>query len=303
MPPLAEPEFHVELSDGRRLQVTVDGEPDGPVVIVHAGTPSGAVFHPAWVTDARDRGLRLVGYARPGYGTSTRYPGRTVAEAAGDVAAIADALGVDRFLTWGLSGGGPHALACAALLPDRVVAAASLAGVAPYDADGLDFLAGMGEGNIVEFGVVIREGEAGLRPLVEGELAGLSDISVAELVTQMTPHLSEVDARVVVEHDLGPTMIAQIRDGSRLGPDGWIDDDLAFVQPWGFDVADIRVPVLLRQGRQDLMVPLGHGQWLADHIPGAEVRFDDADGHLSLVTTGMAGVHEWLRQKWDAAGG
>jgi pimeloyl-ACP methyl ester carboxylesterase len=297
---MVDPEFHVELPDGRRLQVTVDGDPNGPVVIIHHGTPSGAVFHPPWVEDAHAKGLRLALYARAGYGTSTRKAGRVVADAATDAAAVADALDAPRFLTWGLSGGGPHALACAALLPDRVVAAATLSGVAPYDAEGLDFLAGMGEGNITEFGIVVEQGEAGIRPLATEELAGMANASVEELVEQMTPFCSAVDIRELRD-GFGATMVAQTYDGSRLGPDGWIDDDLAFVRPWGFDLADIRVPVLLKQGREDLMVPLGHGEWLAAHIPEVDARFADTDGHLTPVTSGIGEVHQWLRDRWDSA--
>jgi pimeloyl-ACP methyl ester carboxylesterase len=295
------PEFHVELPDGRRLQVTTEGDPDGPVLIIHHGTPGGAVFHPGWIESAHAVGLRIVMYARAGYGTSSRHPGRTVADAAADTAAVADALGADRFLTWGMSGGGPHALACAAKLPDRVVATATLAGVAPFDAEGLDFLADMGEGNIAEFGLVLSEGEDGLRPVAAQELAGMSRATVDELVEQMTPHLSAVDAQELRD-GFSHTMLAMVRDGARLGPDGLIDDDLAFVKPWGFDLATIGTPVLLRQGRQDLMVPLGHGEWLAAHIPGVDARFVESDGHLTPVTSGIGEVHRWLRARWDAAG-
>jgi pimeloyl-ACP methyl ester carboxylesterase len=295
------PEFHVELTDGRRLQVTTEGDPDGPVVIIHHGTPGGAVFHPGWVDSAYATGLRIVMYARPGYGTSTRHPGRTVADAAADVTAIADELGAERFLTWGMSGGGPHALACAAQLGDRVVATATLAGVAPFGADGLDFLAGMGDGNIAEFGLVLSQGEAGLRPMVTDELAEMAKASVDELVEQWTPFLSAVDAQEMRD-GFGHTMIAMTRDGSRLGPDGWIDDDLAFVRPWGFDLGAISTPVLLKQGRQDLMVPLSHGEWLAANIPGVDARFAETDGHLTPVTSGIGEVHQWLRAQWDGAG-
>jgi pimeloyl-ACP methyl ester carboxylesterase len=296
---VADPEFHVELADGRRLQVTTEGDPGNPLVIIQHGSPGGAVLHPGWFDSAARHGLRLAVYARPGYGTSTRRAGRRVVDAAVDAAAVADALGAQRFLTWGMSGGGPHALACAALLPDRVVAAASLAGVAPYDAEALDFLAGMGEGNIAEFALVVDEGEAGIRPLATQELAALSRASVDELVAQMAPHLSAVDAKLMRD-EFGPTLSAQVRDGGRVSPDGWIDDDLAFVEPWGFDLGSIRVPVLICQGRQDQMVPLGHGHWLAEHVPGATGWFGDDDGHLTMITTGIDRVHEWLRGRWAA---
>ena len=270
----------VELPDGRTLQIAEGGAPDGVLVIVHHGTPGGAVLDPAWERDAVTNGLRLVTYARPGYGTSTRAPGRRVSDAAADVAALADVLGAERFLTWGASGGGPHALACAALLPGRVVAAASLAGVAPYDADGLDFMAGMGEGNIEEFGLVVREGEAGIRPLAERETAGLLGITHEQLAEQMDAFVTETDA-AMMRGPLGEWLLASFRAGLATGADGWVDDDLVFVAPWGFAVSDIGVPVLVVQGRQDVMVPFGHGEWLAATIPGAEAWLTDHDGHTT----------------------
>src|SRR5207247_7425926 len=117
--------------DGRPLGLTTAGAADGPVVLAQQGTPmTGLLFEPH-VRDAEERGIRLVSYDRPGYGGSTAAPDRSVADAAADVRAIADALEVEQLAVWGISGGGPHALACAAILPDRVVAVASLASVAP----------------------------------------------------------------------------------------------------------------------------------------------------------------------------
>src|SRR3954451_631593 len=137
---------HVRTSDGRTLEVREVGDPDGPAIVAHHGSPGAGTFFRAEVDSARRRGLRLISYDRPGFGGSTPNPGRSVADAATDVGAILDALGVDRFATYGASGGGPHALACAALLPGRCLAAATIAGLAPYDAAGLDWMAGMGDG-------------------------------------------------------------------------------------------------------------------------------------------------------------
>jgi Predicted hydrolases or acyltransferases (alpha/beta hydrolase superfamily) len=145
----------VELPDGRLLQTAEGGDPAGVPVFVHHGSPGSGILDPAWERDAASRGLRLITYARPGYGRSTRSAGRVVADAAHDVAALANELGIDRFLSWGVSGGGPHVLACAALLPARVVAVASLAAAAPFDGEGLDFFAGMGPANIKEFGITV----------------------------------------------------------------------------------------------------------------------------------------------------
>jgi pimeloyl-ACP methyl ester carboxylesterase len=290
---------HVELEDGRRLKVADFGSPDGVVTIVHHGTPGGTVPFPPWVEESERLGLRLIMYARPGYSTSTRHAGRRVADAAADTAAIADALGAHQFLSFGFSGGGPHVLACAALLPDRVVAAASLASVAPYGIPGFDFFDGMGAGNIEEFGLVISGGEQASRPATEEQTAGLLAASPAELVEAMAPHLTEMDA-AEMRGPLGVTLHDQMKDGLADGCDGWVDDDLLFVQPWGFDLSAIRVPVLLWQGRQDAMVPYNHGAWLASQIPGVEARLSEEDSHCTVLNQRMPSILAWLRERWDA---
>ena len=210
---------HLALPDGRTLQVREGGDPDGVLLVIHHGTPGGAVLAAAWSDDAAARGLRLVTYARPGYGGSTRQPGRSVADVAHDVAALADACGAERFLTWGSSGGGPHALACAALLPDRVVAAASLAGVGPFDATDLDFLAGMGEGNVEEFGTAVADGEPGVRAFTEKLAAALLAASREQFVEEMAPFLTDVDA-AELRGPLGEVLVAALHSGLASGVDG-----------------------------------------------------------------------------------
>jgi pimeloyl-ACP methyl ester carboxylesterase len=286
-------EHVIHAPDGRQLLAYEAGDPKGDLVVVHHGTPCSGILAGWWAEDAADSGVRLVGYDRPGYGGSDRHPGRTVADVAGDVEAIADALGVHQFRTWGVSGGGPHALACAALLPARVISAAVLASVAPYDAAGLDWLAGMGQDNLDEFGAAVA-GEPSLRPYLTQAsaqiLAGGPD-AVAEGMSSLLP---EVDRRVLTG-DVAEFMYAWLAGGQRNGVDGWLDDDLAFVRDWGFDPASIRVPLLVVQGRHDLMVPYAHGQWLAGHVPGATPRLTDDDGHLTLLAD-VATVHAWLLQ-------
>lgn len=295
-------ESTVHMPDGRQLHVVRAGNLDGVPVVVHHGSPGGPVLDPAWVLDAHDRELSLVTYARPGYGRSARAPGRSVADAAYDVGAVADALGIGRFLTVGLSGGGMHALACAALLPQRVVAAVSVASPAPHGAEDLDFLAGMGEGNIEEHRVARAEGEQGLRALFEAEARTLTTATARSFADAMTGYISDVDA-AVLQGPLTDTLLRQYREGLRSGVDGWVDDALLFyVRPWGFDVADIRVPVLVMQGRHDDMVPFGHGKWLAGHVPGAEARLMEADGHLTLWNQ-MPEIHAWLLSQWHGAAG
>ena len=281
----------VRAADGRTLQTYAAGAPDGQLVIVHHGTPCSGTLAGWWASDAAARGIKLVGYDRPGYGGSTRHPGRTVADAAADTATLADAFGAERFRTWGVSGGGPHALACAALLPDRVVAAASLAGVAPYDADGLDYLAGMGQDNIDEFGAAV-EGEAALRPFLSAAREGVLSSKPDTLAEGMRSILPDADIAVMTG-DKADFLHQWMTSGQRDSCDGWLDDDLAFVANWGFRLEDIQVPVLLRQGRLDLMVPYAHGEWLAAHLPAAETRLTDDDGHVTLISD-LGPVHDWL---------
>src|SRR3954471_18362983 len=279
------------LPDGRTLTTYDTGAPDGELVVVHHGTPCSGEMAGWWAADAADRGIRLVGYDRPGYGESSRQPGRTIADVAGDTVAIADALGVDRFRTWGVSGGGPHALACAALLPGRVIAAATIAGVAPYDAEGLDYLAGMGQDNIHEFGAALA-GEDKLRPYLSAAREGILAATPATLADEMRSVLPDADVAAMTG-DIADFLHHWMTAGQRTGVDGWLDDDLAFVADWGFRVEDITVPVLLLQGRLDLMVPFAHGEWLAAHVPTAEARLTDADGHLTLIGD-VGPVHDWL---------
>lgn len=255
-------------------------------VIVHHGTPSSARLHPWWTEDAEQRGIRLVGYQRGGYGDRPRVPGRDIAAVAQEVARFADELGVERFATWGVSGGGPHALACAALLPDRVVAAASIGAPAPYDAEGLDWFAGQGEGNIVEHETA-AEGEDALRPLLEAEAAAMLSGGESGFDTLLSPPDQTILPQL--EHFLGQTF----REALSGGIDGWLDDDLAFVAPWGFDLAEIRVPTLLLHGGQDRFVPPDHSRWLAARIPGVDARLLEDEGHLSLYAR-IPEVHDWL---------
>jgi pimeloyl-ACP methyl ester carboxylesterase len=249
------------------------------------------------VADAEARGLRLIGYDRPGYGDSTPRPGRTVSDAATDVAAIADALGIDRFATWGISGGGPHALACAALLPERVVAAASLAGAAPYEAEGLDFAEGMGEGNVKEFGLIL-EGREKLEPFLREERDALLAAGREGLAEGMRTLLTPIDAAAFTG-ETAEFLFESLRVGSAERIDGWLDDDLAFVKPWGFRVEQISVPVLLWQGAEDRFVPFAHGEWLAGRVPTCEAHLSPDDGHITLLVRRVGEVHEWLAAAFE----
>jgi pimeloyl-ACP methyl ester carboxylesterase len=279
---------NVATPDGRTLRVHLAGAEDGFPVLAHHGTPSAGILYDAWA----DAGVRLIGYDRPGYGGSTRHAGRSIADAVDDVRAIAKALGIDRLATWGISGGGPHALACAALAPDLVTAAACIAGPVPYGAEGVDFLEGMGEANVQEFEAVLA-GEEELRPLLERDAAEMTSGGSEGMKSVLATLLSPVD-EAAANGPLGDFLYQTMELGLRPGVDGWLDDDLAFVEDWGFDPAAIDVPLLLLQGAQDKFVPASHFEWLAAHIPVAEARLEPGHGHLTLAEGEIGAVHEWL---------
>jgi pimeloyl-ACP methyl ester carboxylesterase len=282
----------IATAEGRTLAVHSDGDPAGFPVVMHHGTPSSGLLYERHVELAREQGIRLVGYDRPGYGGSAREPGRSVSDCAADVDAIADALRLDRFATWGISGGGPHALACAALCDRRLVAAASLAAVAPQDAEGLDWLAGMGDENHVEFGQAAA-GEEQLRTYLAAEAEEIRAAEPEQLVAVMETLLGPED-RAVLSGAFAEYLLKADRHALADGVDGWVDDDLAFLAPWGFELSSIDRPVLLLHGDDDRFVPVAHGRWLADHIPGVEARIDAADGHLTLIERRLREVNEWL---------
>ena len=250
---MPEHEHHlVRTTDGRDLEVLVTGPADGLPLVFHHGTPQAAVPFGILERFATERGLRTVSYSRPGYGASTPRSDAattaTIADDASDTAAVLDALGLDRFVTLGWSGGGPRALACAALLPGRCLAATSGVGIAPPDAEGLDPLEGMGPENVAEYTAVAAGADA------------------------LTAFLEEHGA---------PVLSSSADDIAR--DFGWRDDDLTHTRPWGFDVRAIEVPTAVWQGTEDLMVPFAHAQWLAAHVAGARAHLVEGEGHVSLL--------------------
>lgn len=272
----------IQTPDGRSLDVLV-ALGDGLPVLYHSGTPGGAVPWPAAIAAARDAGMRLVTYSRPGYGTSSPQPGRTVADVASDSAAVLQALGIEGFLTFGWSGGGPHALACAAMLPDRCLGAATIAGAAPSTEPDLDFLAGMGDENIEEFGLAVKGREV-LAPALAEMAAPFRRVTGEQIVDAMAGLLSGPDI-AALKGPLADYIAAMARESVRVSAEGWVEDDLALCEPWGFDLDSITVPVAIWQGREDLMVPFAHGQWLAGHVPGARPHLIEGVGHISLVAS------------------
>ena len=276
-------ELKVRAADGRTLSVLVAGPPEAdPVFFLH-GTPGVLGLPDRDVEEGARRGLRHVLYSRPGYGGSDRLQGRSIADCAADVEAIADALGIGDFHVVGESGGASHALACAALLPSRVRAVAALAGIAPPAAEGLDWEEGMGEGNRREFAAMWK-GANVLQGFLEDEVRGLRSITTKEqLLAALDGHLCDAD-RAVVEGGFGEYLLTAWR---RIGEDeiwGWLDDDLAHGRDWGFELGRVAAPVTVWHGREDSIAPWRHAEWLADRLPNAELHLLEGEGHISLVS-------------------
>jgi pimeloyl-ACP methyl ester carboxylesterase len=280
---MSEDRMMVQAADGRQLEVLASGPPAGLTVVLHNGTPAGLMAAPAIAAAAAERGMRLVLYARPGYEGSTPDPGRRVCAAAADLGAVLDALGAAEFVTVGWSGGGPHALACAALLPGRCLAAATMAGAAPCQAEGLDWWHGMAQENLAEFQAAAAGPEA-LTSFLEPVARELASVTGPDVAAGLGDLASAAD-KAALTGEFADYLAASIRAAVAGGVAGWRDDDLAFIADWGFTMADAGtdVPVAVWQGDQDMMVPWSHGQWLAAHIPGARAHLLPGEGHLTLV--------------------
>jgi pimeloyl-ACP methyl ester carboxylesterase len=282
-------EADIHLADGRTLHAydtSADGIASGPgssgssvVVFWLHGSPNiGSPPEPLFAA-AEANGLHWVSYDRPGYGGSSPHDGRTVASAAADVAATADALGIGRLAVLGHSGGGPHALACAALLPERVIAAVSVSAPAPFDADGLDWFAGWSPGIAAE-----NRAATGGRAALEGHWAQAEDEDMGAFFT---------DADMAA---LGGSWswLAGVADRAiEQGNEGYLEDTLAGVQPWGFRPDAIGIPVLIMHGAKDKMVPRAHGEWLASRCPAAELRIVPGAGHITVLDSAREAL-TWL---------
>lgn len=289
-------------SDGRTLAYCEWGDRAGvPVFSLHGTPGSRLTRHPDEDVYTR-AGVRAITYDRAGYGQSTRHAGRRVADAAGDIATIADALGVSRFAVMGGSGGAPHALACATLLPDRVTRCASVVGPAPFGPGGLsreEYFEGMVEGNVREFGWALV-GEDALRPELERETPELLASLAGEAENPLGDDyaLSPQDRQAISTGGLREMLAASLHEGIGRTVDGFVDDDLAFTTPWGFEPAAITVPVSVWYGPHDTLVPTGHGEWLGRTIPGAEVVVLDG-GHFAIYER-LPELLAWLTGGADA---
>jgi pimeloyl-ACP methyl ester carboxylesterase len=274
-------ETDLQLADGRTLHAYDTGKDDADgrlAVFWHHGSPNiGAPPEPLFPVAER-LGIRWVSYDRPGYGGSTPRPDRDVASAATDASAVADALGIERFAVMGHSGGGSHALACAALLGERVLGAVVVAGMAPFGAEGLEWFEGFGPG-----------GAAQLRAAAAGRAALEKHLAESDDDPGFTP---EDEAALEGEWSW---LIEVVRPALSGGMEGFIEDDLAGVGPWGFDPAEVAAPALFVHGGRDRVVPCSHGEWLARRCPSAELWLRPGEGHISILNRGAMAL-AWLRE-------
>ncbi|HEV3357185.1 MAG TPA: alpha/beta hydrolase [Pseudonocardiaceae bacterium] len=286
-------------ASGRTLAFADWGDPDGfPIFSLH-GTPGSRLGRHPDDGKVAAIGARVITYDRPGYGASSRHPGRVVADCVADVAAIADELGIGRFAVTGGSGGGPHCLAVAAGLPERVTRAACVVGVAPYDRLGDAFFDGMDPENIKEFGWAL-ESEDRLAAELRREADAMLTRMAADPATLLGDFdIPEADRAILGRPDIAAVLRESMAEAVGTSVSGWVDDDVAFTRPWGFDVESVSVPTSVWWGTQDVLVPAGHGEWLARHVPNAITRIDDSGGHQMDPETRIGLLYNWLLNGGD----
>ena len=270
------PQF--KLKDGRELEILDNGINSESAIIFHHGTPGHASSWSDWLESAAAAGIRAIAYSRAGYGTSDRNPGRSVVSINNDIAQLLDAKNITKFVSIGWSGGGPHCLANT--FEPRNVGAISLAGVGAFGVEDLDFLEGMGPENHDEFGAALK-GEATIDQWMNDNAVAMKSVSGNDIREAFGGLIGDAD-KAVLEGDEADAMAASMRSALAVSFDGWIDDDLVFVKPWGFDLAAITKPVFLWQGDDDFMVPHAHSYWLEKHIPTAKLTFKPGEGHISV---------------------
>jgi pimeloyl-ACP methyl ester carboxylesterase len=288
----------VKTAGGRLISTEIYGDPDGkPIFLLH-GTPGSRLGPRPRPSVLHRLGVRLISFDRPGYGESDRLKGRRVADAAADVLAIADAYGLEKFAVVGRSGGGPHALACAALLPERLTKAAVLVGLAPRGADGLDWYDGMTQSNVLEH-TAAAKGYQGVAALTEAA-ADAVRADPASLLASLQADMPDPDRRVVADRGIRSMLLETYAEALRTSAFGWIDDALAFYSPWGFDPATVTVPVLLWHGASDNLSPVSHARWLADRIPTAAVVVQAGAAHFGALDV-LPDILRWLSAEQRAA--
>jgi pimeloyl-ACP methyl ester carboxylesterase len=289
--------YTVKTADGRQLSTQTDGDPDGrPIFLLH-GTPGSRLGPRPRSAVLHRLGIQLISFDRPGYGKSDRLEGRRVADAAADVLTIADAYGLDKFAVVGRSGGGPHALACAALVPERLTRVAVLVGIAPRGAEGLDWYDGMTQSNILEH-TAAANGYEDLAVLTEAAAEAVR-ADPASLLTRLQADMPDPDRRVVADRGIRSMLLETYAEALRASAHGWIDDALAFYSPWGFDPATVTVPVLLWHGASDNLSPVSHARWLADRIPTAAVVVQAGAAHFGALDV-LPDILRWLSAQQPA---
>jgi pimeloyl-ACP methyl ester carboxylesterase len=282
------------LPDGRTLAYAEWGDPAGSPVMVLHGTPGCRLNRHPDNAKVAATGARVVTYDRPGYGASDRHHGRAVVDCVADITALVDHLGFDKFAVTGGSGGGPHSLAVAAGLPDRVTRAACIVGVAPYDVLGEDWFDGMDPANVREFGWALESEER-----VTAETVRESAAMIARMTEDPANMLGDFeipaeDRAILSRPDVAAVMAEALPECVRNGVSGWVDDDIAFTNPWGFDLATIRVPTAVWWGSKDVLTPPGHGEWLAKNVPHAIIRVDHGAGHMGDPDANLQRLFPWL---------
>jgi pimeloyl-ACP methyl ester carboxylesterase len=288
----------VTTADGRRLRYETTGAADGaPVFLLH-GTPGSRIGPKPRASVLYRLGIRLIGYDRPGYGGSDRNAGRSVADCAPDIARIADELGLSTFAVVGRSGGGPHAMAAAALLPDRVTRAAVLVSLAPNDADDIDWYAGMNDANVREFATA-RADELKLIESLRLQ-ADRTRRRPGSLLEALRGQITDPDLRVVGDLTMEKLLLEAYAEAMRPGPYGWIDDTLALRRAWGFRLGDIRQRVRLWHGADDNVVPASHTRWLAERIPRAEFEVQSGTAHFGAMEI-LPDILSWLAEASEPA--
>jgi pimeloyl-ACP methyl ester carboxylesterase len=284
------PQF--KLKDGRELEILDNGINAESAIIFHHGTPGHANTWGDWLDAAATAGIRAISYSRAGYGTSDRHPGRSVISINNDIAQVLDSKNIIKFVSIGWSGGGPHSLATTC--EPRNVGAISLAGVGAFGVDDLDFLEGMGPENHDEFGAALK-GEAVIDKWMNDNAGPMKSVTGSDIIEAFGGLIGDAD-KAALNAGGADQMAASMRSALAVSFDGWIDDDLVFVKPWGFDLAAITKSVFLWQGDDDFMVPHAHSYWLEKHIPTATLTFKAGEGHISL---GIKYRSEILKQAAD----
>jgi len=271
------PQF--KCRSGRELEVLDNGVESTKAIVFHHGTPASASLWSQWFAYAADLGIRAISYSRAGYATSDRDFGRSVVSVNKDIAEVLEAKAIEKFVAIGWSGGGPHALANTLLASN--VGAITLAGVGAFGVEDLDFLEGMAQENHDEFGASLQ-GEEVIQQWFIDNASAFKSVGGAEIREAFGGLISDADKKSM-EGSFADVLAAAIRSGIAVSFDGWVDDDVAFTKPWGFELSAITKPVKIWQGDQDFMVPHAHSRWLAKHIPTAELTFIPGQGHVTLL--------------------